>query len=69
MSPALPRARCPICHGDVALRKGDVLREHPDHRHHMYGVAGAVREGSVPNCHGSGQAVLPLDALRKGASA
>ncbi len=57
----LPRARCPICRGDIALRNGNMLREHPDHRHHMYGVAGAVRAGLVPLCDGSGQTILPLN--------
>lgn len=52
--PELPRAECPVCHGDVALRRGGVLREHPDHRHELYGVPGAVREGHVPTCEGSG---------------
>jgi hypothetical protein len=24
----LPRGRCPVCGGDVALRKGSLVREH-----------------------------------------
>lgn len=24
----LPRGRCPVCGGDVALRKGNIVREH-----------------------------------------
>lgn len=51
----LPRARCPVCRGEVALRTGGFLREHPDHRHEMYGVAGAVRRGEVPMCPASGR--------------
>jgi hypothetical protein len=51
----LPRAECPECHGDVALRKGGELREHPDHRHDLYSVPGAVRDGKVPGCPWSGR--------------
>jgi hypothetical protein len=47
---ALPRAECPVCHGDVALRAGGQLREHRDHRDPMYGVGG----GHVPLCPASG---------------
>jgi len=50
----LSRAICAVCHGDVALRNGGVLREHPDHRHELYGVPGAVRAGYVPTCAASG---------------
>jgi hypothetical protein len=50
----LPRARCPVCGGSVALRRGQLLREHPDHRHPLYGVGGAVRGGKVPLCMASG---------------
>lgn len=53
----LPRATCPVCRGDVALRRGSLLREHPDHRHEMYAVPNAVRDGLVPKCEGSGRAV------------
>lgn len=59
----LPRATCPTCHGDVALRRpirhdgGPVLREHSDHRHELYSVPGAVRDGRVPKCPGSGREV------------
>ena len=48
--PSLPRANCPVCHADVALRAGGELREHRDHRDPMYGVAGAY----VPLCGASG---------------
>lgn len=58
----LPRARCPICRADVALRRGDALREHPDHRHELYSVPGAVRDGRVPKCFGSGQVVIRAEA-------
>lgn len=51
----LPRQRCPVCRADVAVRAGGELREHPDHRHEMYGVAGAVRRGEVPMCPASGK--------------
>jgi hypothetical protein len=51
----LPRTQCPVCGGQVAVRSGGELREHPDHRHPLYGVGGAVREGRVPKCPGSGQ--------------
>ncbi len=53
--PPLPRAECPVCYGDVAVRRTGELREHPDHRHEMYSVPGAVRDGIVPNCPMSGQ--------------
>jgi ParB family chromosome partitioning protein len=49
------RARCPVCRGDVAVRRTGEIREHPDHRHSMYGVPGAVRDGLVPVCAGSGE--------------
>jgi hypothetical protein len=52
--PGLPRGTCPACGADVALRRDGIVREHPDHRHPMYGVAGAVRDGQVPVCEGSG---------------
>lgn len=48
----LPRGTCPVCNGDVALRKGDLLREHPDHRHSLYGTS---RGGEVPKCPASGE--------------
>jgi hypothetical protein len=51
----LPRQECPVCHADVAVRRGGELREHPDHRHPKYGAAGAVRKGEVPKCPGSGR--------------
>lgn len=56
---ALPRGTCPVCRADVALRKDNKLREHPDQRHHMYSVPGAVRDGTVPVCTGSGCIVEP----------
>lgn len=51
----LPRATCPACHGSIALRANGTLREHPDHRHAMYGVPGAVADGTVPDCPMSGR--------------
>lgn len=54
----LPRAECPVCHGDVALRKGGELREHPDHRHELYGTG---RGEEVPKCPGSGLAPAEAD--------
>lgn len=51
----LPRAECPACHADVATRKDGELREHPDHRHDLYGVPGAVHDGRVPQCPMSGR--------------
>jgi hypothetical protein len=51
----LPRATCPVCRADVALRKTGELREHPDHRHELYSVPGAVRDGRVPSCEASGR--------------
>lgn len=50
----LPRAECPACHARVALRRNGTFREHPDHRHPMYSVGGAVRDGTVPPCEMSG---------------
>lgn len=60
----LPRAACPVCGGDVALRAGGELREHPDHRHELYSVPGACREGRVPKCTGGG---LTLAEASRGA--
>lgn len=55
--PPLPRAQCPVCHGQVAVRRGGQLREHQDHRHELYGVGrGAV----VPKCPGSGKTAMEL---------
>lgn len=51
---SLPRRPCPVCRADVAVRRGGELREHLDRRHHMHGVAGAMRRGEVPLCPGSG---------------
>lgn len=62
--PPLPRATCPVCRASVALRRGGELREHPDHTHHMYSVPGAVRDGTVPTCAGSGQVVDAGERLR-----
>lgn len=50
----LPRLTCPVCVASVAVRRGGELREHPDHRHELYGVPGAVRDGRVPMCVASG---------------
>lgn len=50
-----PRATCPACHANVAVRRGGELREHPDHRHEMYSVPGAVRDGTVPVCPAAGR--------------
>ena len=50
----LPRAACPACRASVALRADGALRQHPDHRHDMYSVPGAVRDGTVPACPASG---------------
>lgn len=55
--PPLPRGKCPVCGAEVALRRGNLVREHPDHRHHMYSVPGAVRDGTVPTCAGSGKQI------------
>jgi hypothetical protein len=52
---ALPRGICPVCESDVALRVNGTLREHRDARAATYGVPGAVREGMVPVCPGSGE--------------
>lgn len=46
----LPRGKCPVCRADVALRKGGVLREHPDHRHELYATG---QNDRVPTCEGS----------------
>lgn len=51
---ALPRARCPVCGADVALRVGGRVREHKDHRHELYATG---RNSEVPTCEGR------LDAL------
>lgn len=48
----LPRATCPVCGGDVALRVGGELREHRDAREVARARAGAV--GSPSLCRGSG---------------
>lgn len=55
---SLARATCPVCRAEVATRQRGLLRSHPDHRHEMYGVPGAVREGKVPICEGSGNLVM-----------
>jgi hypothetical protein len=55
--PPLPRAECPVCHGDIALRSGGELREHQDHRHELYGVGRGVH---VPNCPASGKTLAQL---------
>lgn len=50
--PALPRGRCPICGAFVALRKGDLVREH----------RALIRDGSALSkrvCPGSGQKKAP----------
>ena len=52
--PPLPRATCPVCRASVAVRSNGELREHPDHRHELYSVPGAVRDGRVPKCSASG---------------
>lgn len=51
-----PRAECPTCGAEVALIRG-TLRRHPDHRHELYGVPGAVRDRKVqvPDCPDSGR--------------
>lgn len=41
----LPRGSCPDCGKDVALRRGELVREHEDRR----------RPGSGLKCSGSGQ--------------
>ncbi len=51
---SLPRATCPVCGGDIALRRGGLLREHPDHRHSLYGTG---RGDEVPKCPSSGKPV------------
>lgn len=48
------RAACPACLADVSLRRHGELREHPDHRHEMYGVPGAVQDGTIPVCPAAG---------------
>jgi hypothetical protein len=40
------------------MRRGGLLRQHPDHRHEMYSVPGAVHDGLVPWCAGSGNLVM-----------
>jgi protein gp37 len=55
----LPRALCPVCHASIPVRRNGALREHRDHGHTLYSVPGAVRDGRVPVCFGSGQLVLP----------
>lgn len=50
----LPRAECPVCHASVSTRGGGQLREHRDHRHELYSVPGACRDGRVPLCVASG---------------
>jgi endogenous inhibitor of DNA gyrase (YacG/DUF329 family) len=50
----LPRGTCPVCKAGVALRKGALLREHPDHRHSLYGTG---RGDEVPKCPASGKPV------------
>jgi len=53
----LPRGNCPVCGADVALRAGGEMREHPDHRHHLYGTG---RNDEVPKCSGSGHDLAGL---------
>lgn len=48
---ALPRTTCPECLGDVALRKGGLIREHKDQRHALYATG---RNDEVPTCAASG---------------
>ena len=48
----LPRGSCPVCGANVALRKGDLLREHRDQRQQLSGGRPA------PLCSGSGQPAL-----------
>jgi hypothetical protein len=62
----LPRGVCPVCKAEVAVRRGGQLREHPDHRHPKYGVAGAVRAGEVPVCAGSGRGVVDERDIARG---
>lgn len=42
---SLPRGSCPACGADVALRKGELVREHPDRR----------QPYPAPTCEGSGR--------------
>jgi len=62
----LARQRCPICHGEIAVRGDGALRKHPDHRHPKYGAAGAVRAGEVPVCDGSGQRLADERDIARG---
>jgi hypothetical protein len=63
--PPLPRGTCPICFADVALRKGDLVREHRN----RYSPAGPVCSGSARRALISNQEILDaLDAQRKEAA-
>ena len=59
--PPLPRGTCPICGQNVALRKGDLVREHrkpvPVRVHRFRDPF--VRPSEMPICDGSGQRVVP----------
>jgi hypothetical protein len=68
--PPLPRAVCPVCGSDSALRSGGELREHADARHPLYRVAGRAAE--VPKCAASGLTVeearsVKIDKVNGGA--
>ena len=65
---ALPRVACPVCRASVPLRRNGTLREHRDRRHHMHSVPGAVRDGLVPLCPGSGR-WTPADQRDAGGTA
>jgi hypothetical protein len=56
----LPRGSCPVCHADVALRKGGVVREHKDQRHELYATG---QSELVPVCEGSGQEAATADVV------
>lgn len=58
--PRLIRGTCPVCKGDLALRKDGSTRQHPDHQHELYGVG---RGASVPWCKGSGE--LAIEQARR----